>query len=606
MLRHTNGNSADELEICSEDQPLLPPVSQPNPGICERVASVCYLPKHLCITSKLAILILSWTVLVGALFIPTVGVVNIVVLYTMSLVDLDMSLTYIILYFFVALLYMFYPLSGFLADVYFGRFRTVLVSLCSILCFFATYFISCTLMVYGDLPSGWEYFMIAVIAVSLFGISLGSAGYSSNFIQFGLDQLLDVPSSHQSLFVHWAVWCYELSSAVFAGVLARHLCYDHDDRDSYLIYYAWICIFSCILSMLLVLGFWKRHLFYSYAQQINPLSVIIKVLNFAKKHKYPLQRSAFTYCDDEKPSRLDFGKERFGGPFTTEQVEDVKTFFRIIGVLLSIGLVFVLDVPTSTVSLLFIGRHITSSSILGNNCDDWKAIVMNSGLLRCIIRVVFFPIYMWVNFVLLRRNVPRILFRLGLGIVVYLMGVLSILAVDIIGHIHYQRNDTQCIFKHLNLNDSLLYYPVIHIPGYDSVPIFTSPALNLHWSVLLPSNILLGIGPSVVTATAYEFISAQSPHSMKGLLLGALFAITGIFEFIGSIAIAPFSSQLIYNDNHSPAVSCLTSYFITISFIALVGLVLFSVVAKKYKYRERDDRPYDQRFVIDVYSRYLN
>ena len=253
MLRLTNGNSADELKICSEDQSLLPPVSQPNSGIFERVASVCYLPKHLCITSKPAILILSWTVLVGALFIPTMGVVNIVVLFTKSLVDLDMSLTYIILYFFVAPLYMFYPLSGFLADVYFGRFRTILVSLCSILCFFATYFISCTLMVYGNLRSGWEYFVIAVIAVSLFGIILGSAGYSSNFIQFGLDQLLDAPSSHQSLFVHWAVWCYELSSAVFAGFLARHLFYDHDERDSYLIYYAWLCIF--FLYFVYVTGF---------------------------------------------------------------------------------------------------------------------------------------------------------------------------------------------------------------------------------------------------------------------------------------------------------------------------------------------------------------
>ena len=40
--------------------------------------------------------------------------------------------------------------------------------------------------------------------------------------------------------------------------------------------------------------------------------------------------------------------------------------------------------------------------------------------------------------------------------------------------------------------------------------------------------------------------------------------------------------------------------------VALIGFVLFFVMARRYKYRERDGRPYDQRFVIDVYNRYLN
>ena len=61
------------------------------------------------------------------------------------------------------------------------------------------------------------------------------------------------------------------------------------------------------------------------------------------------------------PQDLTFAKERFGGPFTTEQVEDVKTFVRIIGVLLVVGTAYVIDVPTSTISLLFVGQHITLS-----------------------------------------------------------------------------------------------------------------------------------------------------------------------------------------------------------------------------------------------------
>ncbi len=38
----------------------------------------------------------------------------------------------------------------------------------------------------------------------------------------------------------------------------------------------------------------------------------------------------FTYWEDSFPSRIDLGKMKYGGPFTTEQVEDVKTLFQVL------------------------------------------------------------------------------------------------------------------------------------------------------------------------------------------------------------------------------------------------------------------------------------
>ena len=54
---------------------------------------------------------------------------------------------------------------------------------------------------------------------------------------------------------------------------------------------------------------------------------------------------------------MDFAKERFGGPFTTEQVENVKTFFRILLVLFAIGPVFTLEVPASYFVAPLFGLH---------------------------------------------------------------------------------------------------------------------------------------------------------------------------------------------------------------------------------------------------------
>ena len=59
----------------------------------------------------------------------------------------------------------------------------------------------------------------------------------------------------------------------------------------------------------------------------SPVKLIAKVLRYAARNSRPTRRSAFTYWQEEEPSRLDMGKEKFGGPFTEEEVEDVKTFF---------------------------------------------------------------------------------------------------------------------------------------------------------------------------------------------------------------------------------------------------------------------------------------
>ena len=65
----------------------------------------------------------------------------------------------------------------------------------------------------------------------------------------------------------------------------------------------------------------------------NPFKLIYKVIKYAIKNKYQRYRSAFTYCEDELPSRIDLGKSKYGGPFTIEQVEDVKTFLRLLVIL---------------------------------------------------------------------------------------------------------------------------------------------------------------------------------------------------------------------------------------------------------------------------------
>ena len=116
--------------------------------------------------------------------------------------------------------------------------------------------------------------------------------------------------------------------------------------------------------------------------------------------------------------------------------------------------------------------------------------------------------------------------------------------------------------------------------------------LNMRWSVLIPPNVLVGIGPLLVDTTALEFISAQSPHSMKGLLVGVFFAIKGLLQFLGSIVIIPLSLKQTWG---ASIISCGFIYFLFICVVGLFGFILFLVAAKKYKYRKRDDVTFCQR-----------
>ena len=54
-----------------------------------------------------------------------------------------------------------------------------------------------------------------------------------------------------------------------------------------------------------------RHWMMKEPQLSNPLKHIAKVLNYAKKHKYPQRRSAFTYWEEDYPSRIDLGKDKY-------------------------------------------------------------------------------------------------------------------------------------------------------------------------------------------------------------------------------------------------------------------------------------------------------
>ena len=269
------------------------------------------------------------------------------------------------------------------------------------------------------------------------------SGYQANFLQLGLDQLLDVPSRHLALFVHLATWVYNVLATIVVVLFTMAVCYitQYEFIMESVVIYSSPIFYSAILIIVLCISYCKRHWFNSGARQHNPYKTLFKVLNFTRKHKYPLQRSAFTYSDDFKPSRIDYAKERFGGPFTMEQVEDVKAFIKILIVLLTLGPVHFLQVPSSFFVFPLFGLHAGQQTLMVYKHCTYEWFLFRSGSLISIVCTCCFPIYIWFIFSHLRNRVPRIFTRLRFGIITFLLGVLSMLFIDIAGHANFQPSE---------------------------------------------------------------------------------------------------------------------------------------------------------------------
>ena len=406
-----------------------------------------------------------------------------------------------------------------------------------------------------------------------------------------LDQLQDAPSIKLSAFIHLYVWANRFGNTVFDVIYAIKECFFGTSIQisltDGLLYALPSSLFGALFSLIL-LNCCAHRMFNKERVKYNPYKMIVRVLRFAKKHKRPVGHpTAFAYCDDYQPSRMDFAKERYGGPFTTADVEDVKTFIRIFFMLLTLGPIFVTCVPTSFFLFSGFAVNLGTSIVVGRDFCSANWLLLQSGLLSGLFSTAILPLYILLFPVLSRRNcLPKILNRIVLGSILFTLTITIMLAVDIAGNLLVmgERNST-CMLTH-------------------PFPLIVAEPLNLHWWVLIFPNLTKTFALDLIMASAFEFISAQSPHTMKGVLVGMLFAVRGFFQLIEAISLIPFSSQKIW-ETFDHKISCESSYYLFTTVISIAGLIAFSIAARKYQYRKREEDPYSQSRVEEIYDRLL-
>ena len=503
------------------------------------------------------------------------------------------------------LTFLLYPIFGLIADVCITQYRMIKLAFCSVLVSSLLLFTVAVIYISKSeviIQKHIGFLLLGIILVC--GIS-GFGMYEANAIQFGMDQMLEASSRKLSSFIHWYYWSLHLGPLMTFYILLALLVYMQQRCTINLQYplqnnilFGWIILPpSIIQSILIILGLCiirKSKNVYINPVQSSPFKLIINVIKFAWKHKYPVNRSAFTYWENDIPSRIDLGKHKYGGPFTNEQVENVKTLLQLL----------LLIVSLFGFQLSGDGYSLSQYMMYNLGCPTpWTMllVVVNPEQLTLLVILIGIPLYQLCIKKYFAKYTPSLLKRVRFGLFICLIreGIYPIISVLTAS----TENISQCYLNELaeftEDNSSittlcLLANTKVVVNGTCQRVCPEVPTHDNLFLLLIIPQILHGLAYLVVFMTVLEFICAQAPYTMKGLLIGIWYANLSIKYLVVNILDGYIVETTTWNIYHGVK-----------GFGIFLSIVSFSLVYKFYRYRERDEIVNEQAIIEEHYEREL-
>ena len=440
----------------------------------------------------------------------------------------------------IFLSYSFAPFIGWLADVRFGRYEVIKFG--SIASFLASilYYFALISDVEGDSTLSTVLVSVAIAIVSIKFIS-----YAAAMLPFLTDQIIGATSDELSAVVRWYVWVQYLGLCLSDFIVHFSTLGNFEN----------VCVFAVPLAMIIISDCLCQQWLDRTHKVTNPIKLIIQVLNYTRKHSYPERRSAFTYIDEEQPTRMDFGKEKFGGPFTEEEVEDVKTILRLLPLVICLSFsVGALEMIPMMVFLFY---------------DDERNSPLNESITNWLFPLLLIPLYQLLLHRCFHSCSPSMLRCIGAGLLMCSLGFILLSAFGVYGVI---------------VSDDIQRYLSCTALAANA----TNPGNNAEWYWKLSPLFLYGIGRTISGVLILEFIIAQSPDNMKGFTIGVVLGCRGL----GYLAF-----------NLIPYTIC---HDITVVTALVVLFVVFLFLTNCYSLRERNREINIQAIVEEHYERYMD
>ena len=355
-----------------------------------------------------------------------------------------------------------FPIVGIVADTCVGKFKPIQASIAFLMV--SSLLNILLLFLQNHLPTATE----TICVLCSVGLScIGASCYVACAFPFVADQLIGASGEQLSFAVYWMMWGFSIA---YNAILLQ----------SIPTYYFDIVVeavsFLCIFVMAFIFIYFKK-LLTIFPHPVNPYKLIIRALNYARKHKYPERRSALTYWEEDIPSCIDLGMSKYGGPFSVEEVEDVKTFFRLLPIIICAG--------GCNTGLSFNWYTLLDGDGL---FEEFKLAITYSYLFQLIIFALGIPIYHFLIYPLLYNYIPTMLNRIRVGLVLVIFSrCMSSVVGDLL--VCNSLTNTTCLLFHSE---------VFNVSS------------NGGWWIIGPVT-TYHVGFALCFITLLEFVCAQSP-----------------------------------------------------------------------------------------------
>ncbi|XP_027714650.1 solute carrier family 15 member 3 [Vombatus ursinus] len=482
--------------------------------------------------------------------------------------------------------YLLSPIGGWLADVYLGRYATIIISL------FIYLVASCLLPITafydgrkafcGELPSSTiqpacptkdcqrespSPYCAPTMYGGLLLLALGISSVKANLTSFGADQVMDLGRDATRRFFNWFYWSINLGA-----VLSLFLVAFIQQNISFLVGY--IIPVACVglaLSVFVCAG----PIFITKPPTGSQVSSMLKLA---------IQRCCPRCChclvrpsQDELP-----GRRSLWGTSHHEDVTNFRVLVRVLPVMLTLVPYWMVYFQMQSTYVLQ-GLHLqiphifqthldngsgSSSSKLSQDSSSYRFPGAWLLLANVVVVLILVPLkdHVLDPFLQRRKLLPSLLKKMALGMFFGFTSVIvaGVLETKRLQYIHHNETVTQ------------------HI-GQD---VYFAAPMYIWWQI--PQYLLIGISEIFASIPGLEFAYSEAPRSMQGAIMGIFYFLSGVGSILGSGLVAllslPEGGWLHCPTDYGNINNCrLDLYFFLLAGIQAVTALLFLWIANQYE-----------------------
>ena len=383
--------------------------------------------------------------------------------------------------FIIGIVFILYPLSGWLADVYLSRYKVMFGGLLTVI-------LGTTL----STIVGWTCPKAVISGFIL--VRIGYWMFDVNAIMYGFEKLETYNTENHRVFIYWFYWTLEIGHFLYGLCVCISASFEGAIHGSLITSVVLGSVQVVAMVIVAIVMLVRRHSFVDKRIGYHPFKSIISVI-----------REAI-----QKPTGLEKLTIQNGGLYSSEVVGEVRTFLYILSVIVPLSVIYYTE-EIYTVARQFRPDQRNVSEIFPQciltEVPTW---------IRSATATVFLPIYIILLTPIITRitHYKSLLSRMGVGLVIATLSTLSLFAIELKIFLNERHNSTNA-------------YSLTHSC------VTEGGEVSYYWLII--PEILNGFSVVIIFSTTLEFICAQSSSAVRGLLIGIWFAMDGINKVVVSI-----------------------------------------------------------------------